>query len=593
MLRKLGKYELLEEIGHGGMATVYRGRDVNLDREVAVKVMHPHLRKTPEARARFTREARSVAKLRHPNVLEIYDYGGEDEEEAYISAELLTGPTLKDFVEKTPALPPEIAACFGILISKALAAAHEKHIVHRDVKPENVLLHEDRTAKLTDFGIAQMVDANSFTATGQILGSPGHMAPEQIEGGRIGPRTDIFSLGTVLYFMALRRLPFTGRNPHQVLKRIVDGEYPEPLRTDPRIGSRFAELIDKAMAKDPQARFETAAEVQGALESFLGELGIEEPEVLLEQFLKDPEGEAEKIRERTLARLTELAKKAAARDDRPNALRHCNRILALDDGNEEALALVESMGTASRRPKIAMAIAAVLVLGAVGAYAATRPSDPTDIPLRTDVEDAGVDAAIVPEDLGVEIDAGETEEAPVADAGRPSKLQPITSMAVIVPRGLKRQVVFRPTPENVEISVDDEPFRAYGPGFVSVELAPGTHRFRIRGECCQELDQRVHIRPDREPYYLVRSLQYQPARLIVRSNVVPAIVTVTSGGRTLARGPAGEFLRVPLGTENNQLVRLTVTAEGRGVYTDDVRLKAGELMEVQARIDSPPGDDSG
>jgi len=121
-----------------------------------------------------------------------------------------------------------------------------------------------------------------------------------------------------------------------------------------------------------------------------------------------------------------------------------------------------------------------------------------------------------------------------------------------------------------------------------VELEPGTHRFRIRGECCEALDQRVHIRPGREPYYLVRSLQYKPARLIVRSNVVPAIVTVTRGGRTLARGPAGEYLRVPLGTENDPLVRLTVTADGRGVYTDDVRLKAGELMEVQARIvDSP------
>ncbi len=587
MLRKLGKYELLEEIGHGGMATVYRGRDVNLDREVAVKVMHPHLRKTPEARARFTREARSVAKLRHPNVLEIYDYGGEDEEEAYIAAELLTGPTLKDFVEKTPALPPEIAACFGILIAKALAAAHEKQIVHRDVKPENVLLHEDRTAKLTDFGIAQMVDANSFTATGQILGSPGHMAPEQIEGGRIGPRTDIFSLGTVLYFMALRRLPFTGRNPHQVLKRIVDGEYPDPLRTDPRIGSRFAELIDKAMAKDPEARFETAAEVQAALESFLGELGIEEPEALLEEFLKDPEGEAEKIKQRTLARLAELAKQAAAKDDRANALRHCNRILALDDGNEEALALVESMGAASRRPKIAIAIAAIVVLGAVGAYAAaTRPADP-ELPAVVDVEDAGVDAAIEPEDLGVEVDAGEAEETPVADAGRPSKLQPITSMAVTAPRGVKRRVVFRPIPQNVQIAVDDGEFRPYGPAFREVELLPGPHRFRFQASCCEPMDLRIQIRPGREPYYLERTLQFRPAFLLVQSNVMPAVVDVAaSSGAPAARGRAGTSFYVPLGGPE-EVRRLTVTAEGGGVYTENVRLYAGRPTQVRAQIDAP------
>jgi len=587
MLRKLGKYELLEEIGHGGMATVYRGRDVNLDREVAVKVMHPHLRKTPEARARFTREARSVAKLRHPNVLEIYDYGGEDEEEAYIAAELLTGPTLKDFVDKTPVLPAEIAACFGILIAKALAAAHEKHIVHRDVKPENVLLHEDRTAKLTDFGIAQMVDAQSFTATGQILGSPGHMAPEQIEGGAIGPRTDVFSLGTVLYFMALRRLPFTGRNPHQVLKRIVDGEYPDALRIDPRIGSRFAELIEKAMAKDPEERFATAGEVQAALEGFLQELDIEEPEALLVDFLKDPDGEAERIRERSLDRLAELARQAADADDRAEALRHCNRILALDDGNEEALALVESLGARSHGPKIAVAAAVMLVLGAALAYAATRSDDPTTIP-PVAAEDAGVDAAteLVPEDLGIESDAGQAEPE-VADAGTRSEVRPITSMAVTAPRGSKRRVVFRPTPQNVEIAVDDGPFRAYGPDFRDVELLPGAHRFRFRGSCCEETDVRIQIRPGREPFYLQRSLEFRPALLLVRSNVMPAVVDVAAtSDAPAARGRAGTLLQVRLG-DADEVRRLTVTGEGGGVYTESVRLYAGRPTQVRAQIDAP------
>lgn len=172
MLRKVEKYEIEEEIGHGGMATVYRAQDTVLDRAVALKILHPHLRSAEEARRRFQREARSVARLRHPRVLEIYDFSGEGSTEAFIAAELLTGPTLKQWRESHQEVPAEIAACFVIEIARALEAAHEAKIVHRDVKPENVLLHEDRELKLTDFGIADMVDSQSMTATGQILGSP-------------------------------------------------------------------------------------------------------------------------------------------------------------------------------------------------------------------------------------------------------------------------------------------------------------------------------------------------------------------------------------------------------------------------------------
>src|SRR5690606_7397927 len=130
-----------------------------------------------QARARFAREARAVARLRHPAILEIYDYSGHESENAYIATELLSGPTFRAFVDSVGEVPPEIAACIGAELAAALAAAHAQGIVHRDVKPENVLLHEDRTVKLTDFGIADMLDPNmsAMTATGQLLGSPAHM----------------------------------------------------------------------------------------------------------------------------------------------------------------------------------------------------------------------------------------------------------------------------------------------------------------------------------------------------------------------------------------------------------------------------------
>ena len=282
MLRKLEKYEVLNEIGHGGMATVYRARDSSLDRLVALKVLHPHLQRTSEARARFTREAKSVAKLHHPHILEIYDYSGESSDETYIAAELLTGPTLKDFVPEFKQTPPEIAACIALQLAEALREAHEKGIIHRDVKPENVLIHEDRCVKLTDFGIAHMVDTHTFTATGQILGSPGHMAPEQIESGDCDVRSDVFSLGTVLYFCATGRLPFVGRNAHHLLKLLLDGDYPDPLRLRPEIGADLAAIMKRALSRRPTDRYQSADEMAAELRAGGFEVELIDDDVAIE-----------------------------------------------------------------------------------------------------------------------------------------------------------------------------------------------------------------------------------------------------------------------------------------------------------------------
>jgi len=251
---------------------------------------------------------------------------------------------------------------------------------------------------------------------------------------------------------------------------------------------------------------------------------------------------------------------------------------------------VESLGKESRVPRMLVLAASVLVVGGVVAYAATRPTAPPDGDPVIAVSDAGVDGSvIVPEDLGLETDAGPAEVAEVAevaDAGTQTA-RPTTSMAVTALRGAKRRVVFRPTPQNVQIAVDDGPFQAYGPDFREVELLPGAHRFRFRGSCCDELDQRIHIRPGREPFYLTRRLTFRPALLMVRSNVMPAVVDVAAkGDAPAARGRAGTLLQVRLGGPE-EVRRLTVTGEGGGVYTDNVRLHAGRPTQVRAQIDAP------
>lgn len=581
MLRVLEKYELLEEIGHGGMATVYRARDTRLDREVAIKVLHPHLQKTHEARVRFTREARSAARLKHPNIVEIQDYGGEDSEESYIAAELLTGPTLKVFVEEHGEIPAEIAAALVLQIARALEAAHASGIVHRDVKPENVMLHEDRVVKLTDFGIAQMVDSQSFTATGQILGSPGHMAPEQVAAGDIDERSDIFSLGTVLYYLAVGRLPFTGRNPHQILKRIVDAEYPDPLRVRPSIGNELAEVIRKAMAREASERFTSAKAFAEELEAFLAGVDITEPDALVVEYLADPELVGARIRETSIAALLTRGRDALSNKERGKALECFNRILCLDESNEEVLTLVDRIGRPDRRPAIAVGVAAVVFSAAV-AFAAWPSSvdpvvlDPIDIHAEIDaaLADASFDSFV----LDISADAGR-------DSGA-STIGPTKIRATPLPFRGSRLVQFRPTPARVEIAVDEGEFQDFGPGFREVELPVGVHRFRFRSPtgCCEERDVRLTLRPDEEPYVLTQALDYRPALLIVRANILPARVSIAAEGDAAgAEGPAGGALRVPLGSAS-EVRRITVTAEGHEDYTTQVRLQAGEAQEVRANL---------
>ncbi len=240
-LPQLAKYELLEEIGHGGMATVYRALDRRLGREVAVKIIHPHLRDSREVAERFHVEARAVAKLRHPNIVEIYDVGDPDEPEQYLVAELVRGTTLGRLRAKRGALPPEIAGALALEILEALAHAHASGVVHRDVKPENVLIEHrpaptdldasesgpsptDRVVvKLTDFGIAKLLDAPGVTSTGQVLGSPAHMAPEQIEGERstrVRTSSALASSSTIVWWGTSRSWGITPRKCSVAYSRV-------------------------------------------------------------------------------------------------------------------------------------------------------------------------------------------------------------------------------------------------------------------------------------------------------------------------------------------------------------------------------------
>src|SRR5688572_30381991 len=237
------------------MAVVYKGLDTSLHREVAVKVLHPHLASHEEAKKRFEREARAVAKLRHENILEIFDYSGKDSAESYIVTEFIRGRTLKDFVAEHALGFPEIGAMITVEVCRALSHAHAGGVLHRDVKPENIMIRDDGVVKLTDFGIAQILDAQRMTVTGQLLGSPAYMAPEHVEGKQLDFRTDVFAVGILLYQLTTGELPFKGRNPHEILKRIGECRYLEARIVNPLVADRLNRIVARALARMPEDRY--------------------------------------------------------------------------------------------------------------------------------------------------------------------------------------------------------------------------------------------------------------------------------------------------------------------------------------------------
>ena len=587
MLRKLEKYEVLDEIGHGGMATVYRARDSSLDRFVALKVLHPHLQRTTEARARFTREAKSVAKLRHPHILEIYDYSGETSDETYIAAELLTGPTLKDFVLQHKEVPPEVAACISLQLADALGEAHAKGIIHRDVKPENVLIHEDRCVKLTDFGIAHMVDAHTFTVTGQILGSPGHMAPEQLEGGTCDVRSDVFSLGTVLYFCATGRLPFIGRNPHHLLKLLLGGEYPDPLRVRPAMGEDLAGIVNKALARAPGDRYQSAAEMADDLRRFLVEMGIDDPDEMLARYLSDPIVVAQQLDEQSLQRLLTLGESAARRGDVPKAQAVLSRALALDDGNDRALRLLGSLGRRRRRNTLIAVALPVLAVAFVGVgYAAWLRGEvvppPTDAGGAEDETQIG--APVVP---GEAEGPNEPPDVPAEPSATPQSAAADRATQPAVPNG-RRWVVFKPTPSNVSISVDGSPSKPYGPDFRRIRLRVGNHTFRFVGaeDCCEDRVIRRRIPTGARDFELSVKLRYKPARLYLKGPTpADATVRITLPGNRRVSGRIREILRIPMGSLHAS-AQVRISAPGYRIHKSVVRLRAGgDLTEHSFQLE--------
>ncbi|MEO7736044.1 MAG: serine/threonine-protein kinase [Kofleriaceae bacterium] len=429
----LGRYEIGGELGEGGMASVFRARDRELRRDVAIKVLFPHLARRGEIVQRFHREARAAAGLEHPNILRIYDVGGaEGDDPPYIVMELIRGRTLLQEIEQRGAMLAEIAACIGALLGDALAAAHAAGVIHRDIKPANVLIAPGGRLLLADFGVARLETEDSLvTRTGALLGTPAYMSPEQASGDVATAQSDLYSLGATLYQLATGALPYGG-SPAKVMAQIASGTLVAPVRRKPSCGPDLSRLIEKLMATEPAARPMGAAALAGELRRLAAAGGFGDATEELAAYFEDPEGF---LRARTPTVVTAVV--AAARTcvdgaKLPRAMALADRASALAPGDPSVVALIHAVtqdGHASRRRRALAIGGAVLVLAgaastlvwrlteaprATSALVALGSADAPPADAAPGLAAPGLaDAALAPADAAL----ASLAMSPVADAG--------------------------------------------------------------------------------------------------------------------------------------------------------------------------------
>jgi serine/threonine-protein kinase len=602
---KLAKYELLERIGLGGMATVYRARDRRLGREVAVKLIHPHLRENVEVAARFVSEARAVARLRHPNVVEVFDVSDENEPERYLVVELVRGTTLRALLTRHGRLSPELAAAIGLEVAAGLAHAHQEGIVHRDVKPENVLIDLTATSsgpsaadgpsggpkvKLTDFGIAKLLDAQGVTSTGQVLGSPAHMAPEQIEGGDVGPRADVFALGVMLYESMVGRLPFDGKNPAQVLRRVLDGIYPPADREQPTVGARWTALLARALAREAADRYESVEAFASVIRAELGLVGLSDPRREVNRFLGDQDGYAKALEPELVEGLVSCGERARGGGNFQLASAQFNRALAYRPGDVELVRRVSNLARRTRlivvgRVALASVLGVAALVGAVhlvhlvhlvrrGTGSASRSILPVVAP------QVGTPAASplpLPADPGAApksaVDAVEVARARrrvVLPKEPPRPRAPATRRVIVDVLGPKGGYL------KIDGSREDTWFG------VQHELAVGTHTFEFvpaDAECCRPSPPLTRAIEEGESVEsVVLAVVFRDARLRI-DRAPPGVLRCRSlfGGDLAVPGALGVPMSRPSATG---LCTVKPADSTQGPLTKEVTLTAGQTTEI-------------
>ncbi len=598
------RYRVIEEVGQGGMAIVYRAQDETLCREVAVKVLHPHLCSEPESKARLQREAQAVAKLRHDNILQIFDYSGQDSPASFIVTEFIDGLTLKQFFATRKPPMPEVAALIMVGVARALCHAHAAGIIHRDIKPENVMVRRDGVLKLMDFGVAQVIDLERMTVTGQLLGSPAYMAPEIFEGKPLDFRTDVFSMGVLLYQLATGALPFTGRNPHEVLKRIAEGRFTDPRTVNRLISDRLSRIIGRALAKRPDDRYPTIAALLDDLSAFAMDAGLDDADAEIKGYFTDPEGHSKALGARVVAGLVATGRREQAAGRLARALESWNRALAIDPANPDVARALKRLEGRRRLRHGAIALGGTALMGGLiwGAFklahndvpapiaqaiggAPKVVSPPKPAPPRAPEESVAKVEKVRRRALQGRTPAPKTADMEVAPPAPPSV--PARTLTGAPPT---RTFDITAKPARMTIFVDGISQGEYGPKNQQVTLSwDRNHKVEFRNDgCCQPLT--FDVGPDRpmlpgDRFPAVLNPKVGKLTVTLSQELKDAKIGVLGPGVRLST-TAGEQVVIPFdaGGELRKILEVSVLT-GSTVVKREVEILAGQTLNFPVQLD--------
>ncbi|HSP20016.1 MAG TPA: protein kinase, partial [Myxococcaceae bacterium] len=504
-------------------------------------------------------------------------------EDAFLVTELVRGETLKCFAERERLFPPELAALVIQQLSRALGHAHEAGVIHRDLKPENVMVRDDGVLKLMDFGIARVLDPGErMTVTGALVGSPAYMAPEVIDGEPATPESDVFSLGTLLYWLWTGALPFAAPSTPATLKRILAGTYEDPRGACPAISDALVRVLDTCLARDPSERFATARQLELALAEPLEDLGLTDGEALLTTFFNDPRGARPALVQRLVSTLLARGAEEASAGRIPRALARVDQALALEPDSPAAQALLEKLqaslreGRVRRRTLVA-AGGGVAVLGLIsGGIALLRAEHRQDRVLPV-VASASASSPSPAPTLAAVTPAMSDTSGKVTPQQPPPTLAPLASR----PAPVRYQVLVRPYGWlSVDGGKSSEALSIH-----TLALTPGHHLLRVSCQWCEDQVVPVEVAAGK-PETLAIAARLKPAQLRFAFEPPSAQVRVGEVSRTAEASLAQPFEigspRAP--TRFVHVVEYEVTAPGYRSVRATVEVIPGATRTLAGRL---------
>lgn len=336
------RYELQDRLGAGGMAKVFRAFDHALGRTVAVKMLHDDLVSNEELRQRFLREARVFARLRHPHIIEIHDVV-HGEKSAAMVMEFIDGTDLSHLAKRQPLRVPELAVAVLRPVMDALSHAHAEGVIHRDVKPANIMLSRDGRVKLGDFGIAKVLEETHLTHTGEFLGTPAYIAPEQARGETITAAVDQYALGVVLYELLAGRPPYTGPTPLAVLSQILIGKFPDIRELNEAVDERLAAVVHRTLNADPAARFADVSALMAALDALVPPISGTRERQIVAGLVSDPASTVASVARAVAEECLTTARRALAQGDVSQARTLARQALSRTPDNAEAKEMLDTL----------------------------------------------------------------------------------------------------------------------------------------------------------------------------------------------------------------------------------------------------------